>query len=102
MQEILDSFLVGLYNKSPIDSFYCMSMDNNTNSSYHHILKYTSLFGSIQALNIFIGLVRNKLVALILGPGGIGLMSLFNSVECHQLRDCHQLGQDLVGAVRER
>ena len=56
-----------------------MSMDNNTNSSYHHILKYTSLFGSIQALNIFIGLVRNKLVALILGPGGIGLMSLFNS-----------------------
>lgn len=54
-------------------------MDNNTNSSYHHILKYTSLFGSIQALNIFIGLVRNKLVALILGPGGIGLMSLFNS-----------------------
>ena len=79
MQEILDSFLVGLYNKSPIDSFYCMSMDNNTNSSYHHILKYTSLFGSIQALNIFIGLVRNKLVALILGPGGIGLMSLFNS-----------------------
>lgn len=79
MQEILDSFLIGLYNKSPIDSFYCMSMDNNTNSSYHHILKYTSLFGSIQALNIFIGLVRNKLVALILGPGGIGLMSLFNS-----------------------
>ena len=79
MQEILDSFLVGLYNKSPIDSFYCVSMDNNTNSSYHHILKYTSLFGSIQALNIFIGLVRNKLVALILGPGGIGLMSLFNS-----------------------
>jgi O-antigen/teichoic acid export membrane protein len=68
-----------IYNKSPIDSFYCMSMDNNTNSSYHHILKYTSLFGSIQALNIFIGLVRNKLVALILGPGGIGLMSLFNS-----------------------
>lgn len=54
-------------------------MVNEKQSSYHHILKYTGLFGSIQALNIMIGLVRNKLVALILGPDGIGLMSLFNS-----------------------
>ncbi len=75
----LVSFLIGSYNKTPNDSFYCMSMENNTKSSYHHILKYASLFGSIQALNIFIGMVRNKLIALILGPGGIGLMSLFNS-----------------------
>jgi O-antigen/teichoic acid export membrane protein len=54
-------------------------MENETRSSYHHILKYAGLFGSIQALNILVGMVRNKLVAMILGPGGIGLLSLFNS-----------------------
>lgn len=49
-------------------------------SGYSHILKYTGLFGSVQVLTILIGLVRNKLVALILGPSGLGFMSLLNSV----------------------
>lgn len=49
------------------------------NSIYSQILKYTSLFGGVQGLNILIGLVRNKLVAIILGPEGMGLISLFNS-----------------------
>lgn len=47
--------------------------------SYSHILKYTGLFGGIQFLNILISLVRNKFVAVILGPQGMGLLSLFNS-----------------------
>ena len=47
--------------------------------SYSHILKYIGLFGGVQALSIGVALVRNKLVALILGPGGMGLVSLFNS-----------------------
>lgn len=47
--------------------------------SYSHILKYTGIFGGVQGLNILIGVVRNKLVAMILGPEGMGLMSLFNS-----------------------
>ncbi len=47
--------------------------------SYTDILKYTSLFGGVQALNILVGIVRNKLVAIILGPYGMGLISLFNS-----------------------
>lgn len=47
--------------------------------SYSHILKYTGLFGGVQALSIGVALVRNKLVSLILGPGGMGLVSLFNS-----------------------
>lgn len=45
--------------------------------SYTHILKYTSLFGGVQGLTILIGLVRNKLVAVLLGPYGMGLSSLF-------------------------
>ena len=48
-------------------------------SSYSHILKYTALFGGVQGLNILVGIVRNKLVAMILGPSGMGLLSLFNS-----------------------
>ena len=48
-------------------------------TNYAHILKYTGLFGGVQGLNIMIGLVRNKFVALILGPEGMGLISLFNS-----------------------
>lgn len=47
--------------------------------TYFHILKYTSLFGGVQGLNILVGLVRNKLVAMILGPDGMGIVSLFNS-----------------------
>lgn len=48
-------------------------------NSYSHILKYTSLFGGVQGLNILVGMVRNKFVAMILGPDGMGLVSLFNS-----------------------
>ena len=48
-------------------------------NEYSHILKYTGIFGGVQGLNLLIGLVRNKIVALLLGPGGMGLVSLFNS-----------------------
>jgi len=48
-------------------------------SSYSHILKYTGIFGSVQGLNIMVGIIRNKLVAMILGPNGMGLVSIFNS-----------------------
>lgn len=57
-----------------------MLMENKgTDDSYSHILKYTGLFGGVQGLNILIGLIRTKLVALILGPHGMGLISLYNS-----------------------
>lgn len=49
------------------------------NNAYANILKYTGIFGGVQALNILVALVRNKLVAVLLGPMGMGLISLFNS-----------------------
>lgn len=52
---------------------------NMKDSSYKHIFKYTGLFGSVQALNILIGLVRNKVIAMILGPVGVGLISVYNT-----------------------
>ena len=50
-----------------------------SDNSYRHILKYTSIFGSVQGLSIAVGLVRNKAVALLLGPNGMGVCALFNS-----------------------
>lgn len=55
-------------------------MKTDESNSYLHILKYTGLFGGTQGLTILVGLLRTKLVAVILGPAGMGLMSLFNSV----------------------
>lgn len=67
--------------------------------SYTHILKYTGIFGGVQGLNILIGIVRNKLVAMILGPEGMGLMSLFNST-IKLVSDSTNLGI-AISAVRE-
>ena len=54
-------------------------MKEKREDSYGHVLKYTGIFGGVQGLNILIGLVRNKVVAYLLGPGGMGLIALFNS-----------------------
>lgn len=53
--------------------------NSKTKDSYSHVLKYTGVFGGVQGLNIIVGLVRNKLIAMLLGPSGMGLASLFNS-----------------------
>lgn len=54
-------------------------MDRRDREDYEHVLKYTGVFGGVQGLNIVVSLVRNKLVALLLGPEGMGLASLFNT-----------------------
>lgn len=54
-------------------------MARTREKSYRHILKYTGIFGGVEVLKILIGLVRNKFVAVILGPNGMGLISLLNS-----------------------
>lgn len=47
--------------------------------SYSNIVKYTGIFGGVQGLGILMSVVRNKLVAMMLGPDGMGLIALFNS-----------------------
>ena len=54
-------------------------MKSRQSNNYSHILKYTGVFGGVQGLSVLVGIVRNKLVAMILGPNGMGLMSLFTS-----------------------
>jgi antigen flippase len=47
--------------------------------SYGQILKSSSIIGGAQALNLLIGMIRTKLVAILLGPGGVGLVGLYQS-----------------------
>ena len=54
-------------------------MKKERDEGYSHVLEYTGIFGGVQGLNIIINLVRNKLIALLLGPEGMGLASLFNT-----------------------
>lgn len=54
-------------------------MKAHRSDSYKNILKYTSLFGGVQGLNLLFGLVRNKIVSVLLGPAGMGLASLMNT-----------------------
>lgn len=45
--------------------------------SYQSIVKATSLFGGVQVFNIIIQIVRSKIIAIWLGPAGMGVAGLF-------------------------
>jgi PST family polysaccharide transporter len=47
--------------------------------SYGQILKSSSIIGGAQGINYLIGMVRVKLVAVLLGPSGVGLVGLYVS-----------------------
>ncbi len=51
----------------------------NQASSYRSIFKATSLFGGVQVYQILIGIIKSKFVAILLGPGGMGIMGLYQS-----------------------
>ncbi len=48
------------------------------NKSFKSIFKATFIFGGTQIFQIFIQILRSKIVALLLGPTGIGIISLLN------------------------
>lgn len=54
-------------------------MANNTQSSYRSIFKATSLFGGVQVYQILIQIIRSKVIAVLLGPAGVGIIGLFQS-----------------------
>lgn len=55
------------------------------------VLKAMGLFGSVRMLQILFGVVRVKLVALWLGPAGVGLFGIFNNA-VETVRTLAQLG----------
>src|SRR3954469_19239529 len=48
--------------------------------TYGQILKSSAMIGASSALNIGIGIVRTKAMAVLLGPAGTGLMGLYNTI----------------------
>lgn len=49
-------------------------------SSYRRILTATSLLGGATAINLLISMARSKVVAIVLGPVGMGLMGVYLSI----------------------
>jgi PST family polysaccharide transporter len=56
-------------------------------SSYRQILRSSAVMGGAQAINYMVGLLRIKVVAVLLGPAGVGVIGLYTSAS------------NLVGAV---
>lgn len=54
--------------------------DTPEKHSYGEILKSSALIGGSQVLNIVIGIVRTKAMAVLLGPAGFGLMGVYGSI----------------------
>ena len=71
--------------------FFSKSMKEQSEGSYKHILKYTSVFGGVQGLVILIGLVRNKFMAVLLGAGGMGFNALLTAAQ-NFASQCTNLG----------
>lgn len=68
-------------------------------NTYGQIIKYAGFFGGVQVLNLLAALIRNKLVALLLGPVGLGLISLYNTA-VKLLNEATNLGVSFT-AVRQ-
>jgi O-antigen/teichoic acid export membrane protein len=47
--------------------------------SYRQVMKATSLFGGVQVFNILISVVRSKVIAVLIGPTGMGIATLLSS-----------------------
>jgi antigen flippase len=48
-------------------------------NTYGDILRASSIMGGAQALNYLVGMVRVKIIAVLLGPAGVGLIGLYSS-----------------------
>ncbi len=67
-----------------------------SNNKYNVILKATSLFGGVQGLNILLNLIRTKIVAVLIGPGGVGLNAIYNESR-ELIHSTTNLGLDVSG-----
>lgn len=55
-------------------------MMDTDETSYKQIAKSTGIFGGSQFANILIGIVRTKVLAVLLGTAGVGLNGMFQSI----------------------
>jgi len=72
LQKFLNQILIGTEKLNNIK-------ENTNKSSYKQILKSSSIFGGAQLIQILLGIARTKAIAILLGPNGVGISSLFQS-----------------------
>ncbi len=64
--------------------------------SYKQIFKSTSIVGGAQILNILIGVIKTKIFALLLGPSGVGIAGIFQTI-VDLVRDATGFGINFSG-----
>lgn len=69
------------------------------NTSFNRIVKTTSIFGSSQVVNMLMGLIRTKVIAVLLGAIGVGLIGIYQNI-VDMVRAFSGLGLDM-GSMRE-
>lgn len=55
-------------------------MSLNKQSSYRTILKSSTMIGGASAVNMLLGAVRTKFMAVLLGPVGVGVMGTYTTI----------------------
>jgi PST family polysaccharide transporter len=55
-------------------------LSDSDKTSYGQILKSSALIGGSSAINVAIGIIRTKAMAVLLGPDGFGLMGVYGSI----------------------
>ncbi len=66
--------------------------------SYRRILRSTSIIGGSSVVTVLVGLVRTKIIAVLLGPTGIGMIGLFTQI----MTTAATLGGMGIGTVATR
>lgn len=74
-------------------------MENSENTSKKQILKATGIVGSSQIVTIILQIIRTKIIAILLGPAGVGLLGIYNII-VDMVRNLTGLGINFSG-VRE-
>jgi enterobacterial common antigen flippase len=55
-------------------------LNQSSSKSHKEIFKSTTIIGGASVINITLGILRTKVLALLLGPTGIGLLGIYNSI----------------------
>lgn len=55
-------------------------MRENDNSGYKSALKATAIFGGVQVFNILVKLIKSKIIAILMGASGFGILSLYTTL----------------------
>jgi enterobacterial common antigen flippase len=55
-------------------------LSNSPKSSYGQIFKSTAFTGGASVISILLGIVRTKVMAVLLGPSGVGMMGLYTTI----------------------